>query len=188
MGLYIHSLEEFPVTAERGYYLYLLNGGWGGDLERALTENFQIIGDLASRSGAVAMMGSEGKHFQNEVFSWHHLNGQEAEELLPAVLITTIHPRRFLNEQDPFWSTASRSDHLLLLPLRSHCKTADDVGSFIRKVFSDIREHKELKNFEVVRGMKPSTGKAILEGFILKPSFMGVGFDLRSLATLFQRK
>ena len=188
MGLYIHSLEEFPITAERSYYVYLLNGGWGGELERALTENFRVIGDLASRSGAVAMMGSEGKHFQNEVFSWHHLNGQEAEELLPAVLITTIHPRRFLDEQDPFWSTATRSDHLLLLPLRSHCKTADEVGSFIRKVFADMKDHKELQSFEVVREMKPSKGKAVLDGLILKPSFMGVGFDLRSLGALFTRR
>ncbi len=188
MGLYIHSLEEFPVTAERSYYLYLLNGGWGGELERALTENFHVIGDLASRSGSVAMMGSEGKHFQNEVFSWHQLNGEEAEELLPAVLITSIHPRRFTDEQDPFWSTASRSDHLLLLPLRTHCKSADDVGSFIRRLFADIRDHQEIKNFEVVCEMKPNKGKAILEGLILKPSFMGMGFDLRSLSALFQQK
>lgn len=36
MGLMIHSLEEFPSEATRGYYIYVLDYGWDEPLSNAL--------------------------------------------------------------------------------------------------------------------------------------------------------
>ncbi|RBP46505.1 hypothetical protein DES53_102896 [Roseimicrobium gellanilyticum] len=188
MGLFVHSLKELPITAERSYYLYLLNGGWAGPLERSIEQNYHAMSDMASRNDAIVIQGCERWHFQNEVFSWHHLNGEEAETLLPAILLTTIHPSRFANESDPYWQTAKQSDHLVLIPLKDHCNTGDEVVTFIRKVFEDIKSKKALIDFQVVGEMSPNRGKAFLDGLVLRPTFMGVGFDLKTLPELFRRK
>jgi hypothetical protein len=186
MGLMVHSLSEFPVSAERDYYLFVLRGGWDGEIEEALKRNFSAMADTASRTRSAVIMGTEARHFQNEVFSWHHINGEEAEALLPALLITTIHPHRFQDEGDPYWADAKPGDHMLLVPLRDHCKT--EVVLFIQKVFTDIKAKKKLENFEVKKKMQASRGKALLDGLVLRPSFMGIGFDLKTIPALFKGK
>lgn len=184
----VHSLSEFPVNAERDYYLFVLRGGWNSPLEEALQQNFFAMADTASRTRSAVITGTVGRHFENEVFSWHHLNGEEGEALLPALLITTIHPKKFHDEHDPFWFDAKREDHLLLVPLREHCKTAEDVVVFIQKVFADIKASKKLENFEVKKIMQGGRGRAFLDGLVLRPSFMGMGFDLKSIPALLKGK
>lgn len=188
MGLFVHSLKELPITAERSYYLYLLNGGWAGALERSIDQNYHSMADMASRNDAIVIQGCDRWHFQNEVFSWHHINGEEGEAILPAILITTIHPARFANESDPYWETAKHTDHLVLIPLKDHCKDGDEVVTFIRKIFDDIKAKRPLADFQVVEQMRSSRGKALLDGLVLRPTFMGVGFDLKTLPALFKRK
>jgi hypothetical protein len=83
MGLMIHSLGELPLEAKRSYYIYLLDYGWHEPLAEAVNQNFGKMADLASRREAIVMRGVVGAHFADEVLSWHHVNGQPAEDISP---------------------------------------------------------------------------------------------------------
>ena len=48
MGLHIHAIAELPSTAERGYYMYLLDYGWNEPISRFLTDNFTKLSEFAS--------------------------------------------------------------------------------------------------------------------------------------------
>src|SRR5271166_3512516 len=110
-------MGEIPVGSERANYVYLLDYGWGEELGNALRENLLIMADLSSRSNAVVIHGPHGAHFDDEVLSWHHVNGQDAKNILPAVLITTRHPSTFRESFAADKSTKEHRDALLLLPL-----------------------------------------------------------------------
>ena len=43
----------------------------------------------------MVIAGIEPVHFANEVFSWHSINGEDGEKLLPAVMISTLTPAYF---------------------------------------------------------------------------------------------
>lgn len=188
MGLMVHSLSEFPVTVEREYYLYVLRGSWDTDIERALQANFTAMSDAASRTNSAIIFGTEGHHFQNEVFSWHRINGENAEPLLPAILITTVHPSKFRDENDSFWHGKSQEHFMVLVPLREIVDSGQDVANVMRKIFEDIKSKKELSDFEVSKQLKPNRGNAFMEGIQLKPSFMGFGFDLKTIPKMFKGK
>ncbi len=181
MGLVVHSLSEFPANAQRNYYLYVLRGSWDSDIERALQANFLAMSDAASRSNSAIVFGTEGRHFQNDVFSWHKINGEDAEPLLPAVLITTVHPSKFKDENDSFWHGKSHDHFMVLVPLRQVIDDGKDVSAVMRKIFEDIKAGKELSEFEVAKKLKPGRAAAFMEGVQLKPSFMGMGFDLKTI-------
>lgn len=76
MGLYVHTLGEIPATAERAYYVYLLDYGWEEGLGNAVRANLPRMADMASRSEAVVIHGPRGVHFEDEVLSWHRVNIQ----------------------------------------------------------------------------------------------------------------
>ena len=46
----------------------------------------------AAVNSTVVIQGTEIGHFEDEVFSWHGINGVDAEDCLPAILITNTHP------------------------------------------------------------------------------------------------
>ena len=58
------------------------------------------MADKASRQNAVILRGAVGAHFPDEILSWHHVNEQSGEEILPTILITTRNPHKF--HKDPF--------------------------------------------------------------------------------------
>jgi len=186
MGLMIHSLGELPVEAKRGYYLYLLDYGWDEPLADVLYKNFKKMADLASRHDAVVMRGTVGNHFADEVLSWHHVNGQPADEILPAILISTIHPQYFqMHTEKQAPSSAAR---MLLIPLRKACKNTSDVVILIEKLFRDIKDKKGLPDFEVAKELKKGKGGALLDALILQPNFAGMGLDLKAVAKFFKPK
>jgi len=127
MGLYVHSLGEIPESAERSYYVYLLDYGWEEPLGEAVRANLPRMADLASRSDTVVIHGPRGVHFEDEVLSWHRVNGQDAESVLPAILITTRHPSTFRESFSILRSDPNNRDALLLLLLRKLCKSAEEV-------------------------------------------------------------
>ena len=150
MGLHIHSLAEVPLEVGRNYYLYLLDYGWAEPLGNALRKNFHRIAEIASKHGAVALVGTVGSHFEDEVLSWHHVNGQPADDLLPAVLITTRHPHWFrsavLSERgvpDP------QEFPILLIKLKEICRNPTEVADVLERIFADIKEGKALSEFEI---------------------------------------
>lgn len=183
MGLMIHSLGEIPADVQRGYYVYLLDYGWSEPLGEVLFNNFHRMADQASRNNAVVMRGVVGEHFADEVLSWHHVNGQPSDDILPAILVTTRNPNEFRAADSP----PPRSTHpMLLIPLKNACKTTSDVVSLIDKLFTDIREGKELSHFQIAAEQKRGKHGALADALILKPSISGVGIDLKQVFDWFK--
>jgi hypothetical protein len=181
MGLYVHSLGEIPTGAERAYYVYLLDYGWEEALGNAVRANLARMADVASRSDAVVIHGPRGLHFEDEVLSWHHVNGQDAKDILPAILITTRHPSTFRESFESKKSKKESRDALLLLPLRKVCKSSDDVVELIHRVFEDIKSKKRLSEFRAAKRMRRGVRGALVDAVVLQPNVGGIGFDLKRL-------
>lgn len=105
MGLYIHSLAELPVEAMRSYYVYLLDYGWEESLGDAVRKNIPKMADLASKSDAVVIYGPRGLHFEDEVLSWHNVNGERGEDILPAILLRRDIRERSVNHMGSDFSS-----------------------------------------------------------------------------------
>jgi len=181
MGLYVHSLGEIPNGVERAYYVYLLDYGWEEPLGSAVRANLPQMADLASRSDAVVIHGPRGMHFEDEVLSWHRVNGQDADNILPAILITTRHPSTFRESFSMLRTDPENRDALLLLPLRKVCNSSEDVADVIRRVFEDIKGKKRLSEFEAAKQMRRGVAGALVDAVILQPKLGGIGFDLKKL-------
>jgi len=186
MGLMVHSLENIPTSARRDYFIYLLDYGWQEPISQAIRDNFDRMAQLASTSKAVVIKGTEIAHFQNEVLSWHQINNEVADDLLPALLVTNAHPAYFRdrNENSPSNKNILRVGEceemkLILIPFKRMCTTTGEVISIIEKIFQDIAEAKDLSVFKIAKEMKKGVGKAIVDAVILEPNFSGVGFDFR---------
>jgi hypothetical protein len=179
MGLYVHSLGEIPTGTERAYYVYLLDYGWEETLGNAVRANLPRMADLASRSNAVVIHGPRGVHFEDEVLSWHRVNGQDAKDILPAILITTRHPSTFHESFETKKSMKQSRDALLLVPLRKVCKSSEDVVELIQKVFEDIKSVKRLSEFRAAKRMRRGVAGALVDAVILQPKVGGIGFDLK---------
>ena len=102
MGLMIYSLDNIPAGAKRDYFIYLLDYGWTEPISEILNKNFEEMSKIAAENKAVVIKGTVASHFQNEVLSWHHINGEDAENLLPALLITNKHPQYFKESNSSF--------------------------------------------------------------------------------------
>lgn len=177
MGLMIHSLGELPTNVERGYYIYLLDYGWDEPLGKTLRRNFDRMAALASTNDAVVMQGVVGTHFADEVLSWHSINGQPGDDILPAILITTRHPQQFHGESKQRQSKHP-SDRMVLIPLKKACTSSTDVVKLIEKVFRDIKEKKQLTEFEVARELSSGKHGALVDALILEPNIGGIGLNL----------
>jgi len=179
MGLYVHSLGEIPTGTERAYYVYLLDYGWEESLGNAVRANLPKMADLASRSNAVVIHGPRGVHFEDEVLSWHRVNGQDAKDILPAILVSTRHPSTFRESFEIKRSRKEAKDALLLIPLRKVCKSAEDVVELIQRVFEDIKDKKQLSKFRAAKRMRRGVAGALVDAVILQPKVGGIGFDLK---------
>jgi hypothetical protein len=178
MGLMIHSLDEIPSNAKRDYYLYLLDYGWKEPLSQTIVDNFEKIADSASKSNSVFIKGTIGSHVDNEILSWHHINGENGEKILPAILITTLNPHLF--KELEILHKNELNTKIILIPLKKCCKSSTEVINLINQIFKDINDKKPLEKFEVFKEMKRGIGKRILDGVILKPTISGIGFDLKA--------
>lgn len=201
MGLYIHSLSRLPIGVESDYYLYLLDYGWHEPLGEALHANFRRMADLAAKNKAVVLAGTDSRafademlavHFDDPQFSWSNINGESGEEILPALMISTLHPQRF-REQNPRYrprisSQGMADDKLILIPLREACNNTTEVVALIERIFRDVAAQKPLSDFAVAKEIKAESGRAISDALILKPSLWGVGVDLKELARNFKAK
>lgn len=186
MGLYVHSLENIPDTANRDYFIYLLDYGWEGDsLSEALDRNYNRMARLAAQNKAVVIKGTS-EHFQDEVFSWHSINGLNGDHILPAILITNQVPSSFRNisfdesKKESFYQE-NENLKLILIPLKKFCNNSDDVISMINQIFDDITQQKDLSGFEVLRQIKKEKRGSRFDSIILQPNFYGLGIDLKKL-------
>lgn len=191
MGLMVYSLENVPLSENRNIFIYLLDYGWNEPISQALRDNFDKMAQIAAKNKAVIIKGTEIGHFDNEVMSWHQINNQDADDLLPALLITNQHPMNFRNFEIGRKYTGKKNllrikennkdPKLIFVPFRRFCKTTNDVINLIHKIFSDIQEQKDLSEFKIAKEMKKGIGKAIFDSIILEPNFSGVGFSINKL-------
>jgi len=179
MGLYVHSLGEIPNGAQRAYYVYLLDYGWEEPLGSAVRANLPRMADLASRTDAVVIHGPRGVHFEDDVLSWHRVNGQDAVDILPAILITTRHPSTFRESFKILRSDTETADALLFLPLRKICSSPQEVADLIQRIFEDIKGKKRLPDFQAAKRMRHGVAGALVDAVILQPKLGGIGFDLK---------
>lgn len=113
--------------------------------------------------------------------------------MLPALMITTIHPAKF-KETNPGYrfsntSPGNADDKLILIPLRSFCQNATDVMALIDRIFKDVESRKPLTEFAVAKEIRAtSKNGAFSDALILKPAFYGVGVDLREMLKTWRSK
>lgn len=202
MGLYVHSLERLPTNLDRDYYVYVLDYGWDEPLAEALHNNFRRMADLAARRNAVVIAGTEPRGFTDEIISvhvdseqssWTSVNGERGETILPALMITTIHPSKF-KECHPGYriddsGPGSADDKMILIPLRAFCKNATEVVALIERLFADIGAGKPLADFAVAKEIRANraTG-AYSDAIILKPTLWGMGIDLKEIVRTWRSK
>jgi hypothetical protein len=165
--------------------MYLLDYGWSEPLIDAVHNNFSKMADAASRNDAVVLRGVPGVHFADEVLSWHNVNGEPGEEILPAILITTRHPQDFQQQMVERHGAGYSDDALLLIPLRKVCKSSNDVVPLIEMLFADIASKKRLPEFHIARELKAGKGRALVDALVLEPNISGVGVDLQKLVSIF---
>lgn len=196
MGLMIYSLENIPITARRDYFVYLLDYGWSEPISDILHRNFEKMSNIAAENKAVVIKGTVGSHFQNEVLSWHHINGEHADDLLPALLITNKHPQYFIESDISYQYKKNKGIHvnqdgdikMILIPFKKTCKNESDVTNIIHSVFNDIKQEKDLANFCIAKQHKKGIGQAIVDSIILEPNISGIGFSFNNLKEYFSKK
>ncbi len=195
MGLYVHSLSNIPKSENRDYLIYLLEYGWHEPLGEALNSNFFKMAGVAAQNRAVVIKGTEVAHFENEIFSWHQINNERGEEILPAVLITNAHPSYFLENNSGYrrgsglYRESVDGDlKLILIPLKKFCSSTSEVVSLIEKLFADIQAGKDLSDFRIAKEAQKGIGSAIVDALILEPNISGVGFSFRKFARYFSKE
>ncbi len=182
MGLHVHNLGNLPNTVDgRDYFIYVLDYGWKEPLTDALVSNFTNMARMAAETRSIVVAGIEPIHFANEVFSWHGINGEDGEEILPAILISTLTPSYFKESYDEFSRSKEINDKLLIIPLKKACQTTDDVIELIKSIFSDIKKKKNLSGFSIAKKINKNGFKRLADTIILEPNFMGVGLDFKKL-------
>lgn len=193
MGLYVESLndisKDIPQNQHPDYFIYLLDYGWDEPLGEALKKNFKKMATSASKNNAVVIASSNRVHFEDEVLSWHSINGEQSDDLLPAILVTNRHPSNF-KESFGNSQTLMVEDNLklILIPLKKFCNTTTDVATLIDKIFRDIKDKKDLSDFAVEKEMKKGIGGAIVDGIVLKPNIYGIGYDFNNLINYLKNK
>ena len=186
MGLYVHNIGNLPVDDTRQYFLYVLDYGWQEPLTDALVANFRNMARMASETKSVVLAGIDPIHFANEVFSWHGISGEDGEKMLPALMITTLHPHYFRDHNCDGDRTKIK-DALLLIPLKKVCKTKEDVVELIKTVLADIRQSKALPGFRIAKTLKKDGIRRLADAVILEPTVAGVGVDLKKVVSALWR-
>jgi nucleoside phosphorylase len=183
--MHVHSLGQLPAGAKRAYYVYLLDYGWADERATAMFRNFERMADLASRHDAVVIRGCVAQHFADEVLSWHHINGRDSKDLLPAILITTRHPEQFRNHGVDDSNGRNENDRLLIVPLRGVCDGPDDVVPLLAKIFTDIENKRALRDFEVSELMRAGDDGAVRDAVVLRHASGGHGTSLDMIERFF---
>lgn len=190
MGLKIHSLAEIPENVSKSYYLYILDyHNWNEPIGNTLRENFDKIAEFAAKNDSVVIQGLDGSLIYTELMSWRAVNGIDPKELLPALMITTLHPNYFLdkgNEQKG--KEEIPKDKFIFLEIRKICQYPQDVVVLLEKIFYDIQEKKAIQDFRVKKELKGGIGKILNDTIILEPNVGGIGININNLFKFFKDK
>lgn len=194
MGLLVYSLENIPKSKNRDYFIYLLEYGWYEPISEAINSNFSQMAELAAQKRAVVIKGTCLSHFENEVFSWHKINNERNNDILPAIHITNAHPSYFMKHDHEYSrgkglyrESINGELKLILIPLKKFCSNTTEVVSLIEKLFSDIEASKDLSEFKIAKEVQKGMGSAIVDALILEPNISGVGFSFKKLLNYFSK-
>lgn len=188
MGLYVNSVSDLPFSESRSYYLYVLDYyNWDEPISNTLKANSDRIAAICAANDAVMIRGLPDSHFGSEVLSWVKINGQGPGTILPALMITTVHPKYFIdaNNAEP---EKEIEDSLILISIRDACKTPGDVISLLEKIFIDIKERKKIQDFSIARELRKGEDGALVDALLLEPNFAGVGVDVKKLVSWAKNK
>lgn len=186
MGLYVQSLANIPTDHHRDYFIYLLDYGWDEPLGETLLANYDKMVSLAAENRAVVIRGTRRVHFDDEVLSWHNINGENADEMLPAILITNRHPKLFKESYRSNNSEIENDLKLILIPLKLFCKTTADVVKLVDRLFTDIIKKKDLSDFKIAREIQKGF-KTPADAIILEPRGENEGIDFQQLISFLRR-
>lgn len=183
MGLKIHTLAEIPDSVSKNYYLYILDYyNWDEPIGNILRANFDKIAEFAANNNSVVIQGMPGSHFYSELMSWKSINGIDPLDLLPALMITTLHPKYFKDGDNKHLQGKNiPKDKFVFLEIRKICQQPQDVVALLEKIFQDIREKKAIQDFKVKKELKGGVGKIINDVLILEPNVSGIGININSL-------
>ncbi|MNQ82166.1 hypothetical protein D3C85_972110 [compost metagenome] len=183
MGLHVNSIADLPLSESRSYYLYILDYyNWDEPISNALRANSEKIASFCADNNAVMIKGLPDSHFYSEVLSWVKINGQGPNTVLPAILITTIHPKYFI-DSDNSNPPHEISESLIFLKIRDICKSPGDTIVLLEKIFKDIKEKKKIKDFTIVREQRKGEHGALVDALILEPNIAGLGVDVKKIIT-----
>ncbi|MGV8135067.1 MAG: hypothetical protein AB2L20_07625 [Mangrovibacterium sp.] len=182
MGLYVESLENIPADARRDYYIYLLDYGWDEPIGNTLVKNYEKMAAIAATNRAVVIRGTNRVHFEDEVLSWHNINGEDAGDLLPAILITNRNPNKFKHIYQPGKADPVEDDlRLILIPLKKFCNDAIQVVQLIERLFTDIKQQKALKDFKIAKEILKDSIWAMADMVTLEPDLTGGAIPIESV-------
>lgn len=182
MGLKISTIAALPSDVERSYYLYILDYyNWDEPISNTLRNNFDKIAKFAAENDSVVIQGIPESHFYSELLSWESINGINPSEILPALMITTIHPKYFLEAHDKQHYGNLPEDKLIFIEIKKVCQNPNDVINVIQKIMVDIQNKKEIKDFKIKSELKKSVGKRLNECIILEPNIGGLGVNVNKI-------
>jgi hypothetical protein len=186
MGLHVHSISDLPLSESRTYYIYVLDYySWDEPVSNALQANVSKIASFCAANDAVMVKGLPDSHFYSDVLSWVGINGQGPGSVLPALLITSVHPRYFIeadNQQHP----KEIRESMVFLKIRDICKTPGDVVDLLENVFADIKSKKKIRDFAIAHELRAGEHGALVDALILEPNISGVGIDVKKLVSWFK--
>lgn len=189
------TLRPLPDKTGRDFSIYFLDYGWNDELTRAMYENFDTLPGVSADNRSLLIAGPNRTEFANEVLSWHHVNNDPADELLPAIMVTDVEPRLLASDisidvgpirRRPASKTAY-PEKFILLPLRDVSRTAADVTALLQTLASDLRSGRALWGFEIGR-VKAKGPDAAANMAIRQPNIGGVGIDLEEVCKLPKEK
>lgn len=182
MGLHVSAVSDLPLSEERDYYLYVLDYyNWDEPISNTLISNISKIESMCAQNNAVIVRGLPDSHFYSEVLSWVNINGEGPSTILPALMITTVHPKYFM-EADESSPNEEIKDSLIFLEIREVCKEPSDVIDLIEKIFRDIKEKRKIEDFSIARELRALEHGALVDALILEPNFCGLGINVKKLA------
>lgn len=138
--------------------------------------------------------GLPSSHFFSEVLSWKGINGQGVNTILPALLITTIPPKYFIDADNVHLNTDSSnclteiSESLIFLKIRDICKQPEEVITLLEKIFKDITDRKQIQNFTITRELRKGEHGSFVDALILEPNINGIGVNIKKLTSWFKGK
>lgn len=194
MGLIVSHLKTLESFKDKNLYVYLLDYGWpDGKYEKLFKSHFTTLAHKASASNSLVITSTKGVHFANEVLAYYKVLDLDAQKVLPAILISRIHPAYFKKTDGPEEHSIDQEndplirDNVVFIPLKNCCEAEADFVNIIESIFRDLERGANISNFEVAKHDEyhvkplPTFLKRIPSAIILQPNFIGFGVDLMKL-------